>query len=125
MSQSSLAQKLKNVLVELETMDPEIEASAVIRSDGLLMASNFKVDIDKNLVAAMNAAVLNISKRAASELKKGKLQELTIRAEKGIIVITSAAENIVLSSITKPDANLGLLLFELKKATNKIQELLE
>ncbi|MGQ4834696.1 MAG: roadblock/LC7 domain-containing protein, partial [Candidatus Asgardarchaeia archaeon] len=120
-----LRDKLRGILNELESIDPEIEASAIIRTDGLLMASSFRIDIDKNLVAAMNAAVLNISNRAATEMKRGKLQELIIRADNGIIALVNAGENAILSVIAKKDANLGLLLFEMKKAANKVINVLK
>lgn len=120
-----LRDRLKNVLKELESIDPEIEGSAIIRSDGLLMASNFRTDIDKTLVAAMNAAILNISNRATFEMKRGTLQELLLRADDGIIALVNAGENTVLSVIAKKDSNLGLLLFEMKKAAKKISDILK
>jgi len=120
-----LRDKLKNILNELESIDPEIEASAVIRSDGLLMASSFRTDLDKNLVAAMNAAILNIGNRVTSELKRGNLQELIIRADRGLIVLVNSGKDTILSTISKPDSNLGLILFEMKKAANKIKDFLE
>ena len=121
----SLSAKLKQVLNDLESLDPEIEASAVIRSDGLLMASSFRIDMDKTLVAAMNAAILNISNRATTEMKRGKLQELILRADNGIIALINAGENVILSVIAKKDANIGLLLFEMKKAAKRIMEILK
>ena len=120
-----LRDRLKNALKELESIDPEIEGAAIIRSDGLLMASNFRTDIDKTLVAAMNAAILNISNRATSEMKRGTLQELLLRADNGIIALVNAGENTVLSVIAKKDSNLGLLLFEMKKAAKKISDILK
>ena len=122
MSPTSLKDKLKTALNELESIDPEIEASAIIRTDGLLMASNFKVEMDKNLVAAMNAAMLNISNRATREMKRGELQEMLVRADNGIIALVNAGSNAVLSVIARKDANLGLLLFEMKRAAKKIVE---
>ena len=121
----SLGAKLKQILNDLESLDPEIEASAVIRSDGLLMASSFRIDIDRTLVAAMNAAILNISNRATTEMKRGKLQELILRADNGIIALINAGENVILSVIAKKDANVGLLLFEMKKAAKRIMEILK
>ena len=125
MGQISLRDRLKAILNELESIDPEIEASAIIRTDGLLMASNFKVEMDKNLVAAMNAAMLNISNRATREMKRGELQEMLVRADNGIIALVNAGSNAVLSVIARKDANLGLLLFEMKKSAKKIVDALK
>ena len=125
MSPTSLRDKLKSMLNELESIDPEIEASAIIRTDGLLMASNFRVDMDRNLVAAMNAAMLNISNRATREMKRGELQEMLVRADNGVIALVNAGSNAVLSVIARKDANLGLLLFEMKRSAKKIVETLK
>ncbi|MGQ4914983.1 MAG: roadblock/LC7 domain-containing protein [Candidatus Asgardarchaeia archaeon] len=124
MSPVSLRDKLASILKDLESTDPEIEASAIIRTDGLLMASNFRTNLDRNLVAAMNAAILNIANRATSELKKGTLQELIIRTDKGIITLVNSGKDAILSTISKADANLGLLLFEMKKSAKKVAEVL-
>lgn len=121
----SLRASLEEVLKEMERSDPEIEASALVRTDGLIMASALPEDVDKTLVAAMTAAVMNIGSRALEELKRGTLQEVLVRGDQGIICVMRATKDSVLSAIARPDANVGLVLVEMRKAIDKISKFLE
>ena len=120
----SLKDRLSEILEVLKNMDPEIEAAAFVRSDGLILAAFLPENIDKNLVAAMSAAVLNIGKRAFSELKRGEINEIVIRGGRGIMAIKGVSDNSVLVAIAIPEANLGMLLYEMEKAANDANKLL-
>jgi predicted regulator of Ras-like GTPase activity (Roadblock/LC7/MglB family) len=73
----------------------------------------------------MSAAVLNIGKRSINELNRGTLDKVIISASKGDIVICGVSDSTLLSTITNPDSNLGLVLIEMKRASQKIQEILK
>jgi len=115
---------LEEILLELEKSDPDIEASALVRRDGLIMAAALPEGIDKTLVAAMTAAVLNIGSRALEELKRGNLRELLVRGEDGLICLMRATGDSVLSTIVRSEANIGLVLVEMRKAVQKISQIL-
>lgn len=118
-------EELEKILREMEAGDPDIEASAVVRTDGLVMASALPKSADEGLIAAMSAAILNIGSRALSELAKGELEKIIVSGSKGDITIIGVGKEAVLSAITRPGANIGLLLVEMARAKEKVQSLLK
>jgi len=118
-------EELEKILKEMEAADPDIEASAIVRTDGLVMASALPKSADEGLIAAMSAAILNIGSRALSELAKGELEKIIVSGDKGDITIMGVGKEAVLSAITKPGANIGLLLVEMARAREKVESVLK
>lgn len=74
-------------LKELQASTPDIEASAVVSIDGLIMASALPADVEEDRVSAMSAAMLSLGERIASELGRGTLDQVYIRGERGLSLI--------------------------------------
>jgi len=55
-------EELEGLLKAMADADPDVEASAIVRTDGLVMAAALPKDADEGLIAAMSAALLNIGK---------------------------------------------------------------
>lgn len=117
--------ELEGLLKAMEDADPDIEASTIVRTDGLVMASALPKDADEGLIAAMSAALLNIGNRAVAELARGDMDKVIVSGSKGDIILRGVGLEAVLSAITRPGANLGLLLVEMKRAGDRIQEVLK
>lgn len=124
-SVASLRNQFVSILKEMESKDPEIEGSVLLRSDGLILAAALPEVIDRDLVAAMSASVLNVSSRVLEELHRGKVENVIVKGSEGIVVVISVAPEIDLAAIARKDANLGLMLVEMKRAAEKIREILE
>lgn len=108
----------------MQDTDPDVQASAIVRTDGLVMASALPKDADEGLIAAMSAALLNIGNRAVSELDRGELDKVIVSGTKGDTILRGVGSEAVLSAITKPGANMGLVLVEMKRTGDKIADLL-
>ena len=121
----SIRSQLVSILKEMEDKDPEIEGSVLIRTDGLILATALPSEIDHDLAAAMCASVLSVSQRVFQELKKGTVDNAIIRGENGVLMLISVTEEIVLGALGRKDANLGLMLVEMKRAAEKIKNLIE
>lgn len=52
-------EKLTEMLRDLRNTSPDIEASAVVSTDGLVIASALPRDFEEDRVAAMSAAMLS------------------------------------------------------------------
>lgn len=117
--------ELEGLLKAMEDADPDIEASAIVRTDGLVMASALPKDADEGLIAAMSAALLNIGNRAVAELARGEMDKVIVSGSKGDIILRGVGSEAVLSAITKSGANLGLLLVEMKRAGDRIVDVLK
>ncbi|MEM1658216.1 MAG: roadblock/LC7 domain-containing protein [Candidatus Jordarchaeales archaeon] len=123
MKMKALKEKLVNVLEEMEASDPDIEASAVVRKDGLILASAIKYG-DENLIAAMSAAIYNIGLRAIKELSLGEIQRIVVSGRAGIVVIMGVDDKHILAAVTRPDANMGLIITELGVTKEKLAKVL-
>src|SRR6187402_1544474 len=70
-------------LRDLQATTPEIEASAVVSVDGLIMASSLPVGVEEDRVSAMSAAMLSLGERISNELGRGALEQVYIKGDDG------------------------------------------
>ncbi|MBV1915840.1 MAG: roadblock/LC7 domain-containing protein [Pseudomonadales bacterium] len=115
---------LSSVLSELNGTSADIEASAVISTDGLMIAAVLPQGVDEDRVGAMSAAMLSLGDRTAEELGRGTLEQVLIKGDNGYVLMTHAGEDAVVTVMAKPKAKLGLIFLDVKRATQSITELL-
>ena len=118
------SEMLSSVLSDLNGSSTEIEASAIISTDGLIMASMLPAGMDEDRVAAMSAALLSLGDRTAEELNRGSLEQVLIKGDSGYILMTHAGNESVLTVLAKPNARLGLIFLDVKRAAASITKLL-
>jgi uncharacterized protein len=114
---------LDSILNELNGTSADIEATAVISTDGLMMASQLPASLDEDRVGAMSAAMLSLGERTAHELARGGLEQVLIKGATGYVVMTSAGKDAVLTVLAKPNAKLGLIFLDVKRASETISQL--
>lgn len=103
----------------------DIEASAVVRRDGLMIASDLPSRVEGRNVAAMTAALVGTAETTSSELKRGAFQEVVVDSEKGKIVAIGAGRLSILVCLMRAEGNLGYVLISMEKAATKIDDLLK
>lgn len=118
------ADMLTSVLTELNGTSADIEASGVISTDGLMMASVLPAGMDEDRVGAMSAAMLSLGDRTAQELSRGNLEQVLIKGARGYVLMTYAGSEAVLTVLAKPNAKLGLIFLDVKRAAESISEML-
>lgn len=123
-----MSQSRSDLMVQrLRTMQaaaPDIEASAIVSVDGLIMASALPADVEEDRVSAMSAAMLSLGERIAGELGRGALEQVYIRGDSGFIVLTSVGEEAVITALARQEAKLGLVFLEMRRASEDISKLL-
>ena len=117
-------ESLNKVLKSLQTSSPDVEASALISEDGLMIASALPQDLDETRVAGMSATLLNLGTRAAVELRRGEVQEVIVRGLNGYAVMITAGRGVLLLVLTNENAKLGLVFFDMREAINAIKRIL-
>jgi predicted regulator of Ras-like GTPase activity (Roadblock/LC7/MglB family) len=120
----SRAARLDRILRELLQQTPGVEAAAVVSFDGLPMASALPAGMDEDRVAAMSAALLSLAERAAQGLGRGDLSQVYIEGENGTVFLVSAQDEAVLIAVTAADTKVGMMLYEVKLAANRVGEVL-
>ena len=118
------AEMLTSVLTELNGTSADIEASGIISTDGLMMASVLPAGMDEDRVGAMSAAMLSLGDRTAQELNRGNLEQVLIKGARGYVLMTYAGNEAVLTVLAKPNAKLGLIFLDVKRAAESIAEML-
>ncbi len=116
--------QINELLTNLNGSDPHIEGSALISSDGLMIESVLSARLDEDKISAMSAALLSLGERAVEELEKGTPEQVTVKGDKGYIILTSAGKEAVLIVLTDSSAKLGLTYLYVKNTAKEIKTLL-
>jgi len=118
------ADMLTSILSELNGSSADIEASAIVSTDGLMMAALLPSSMDEDRVGAMSAALLSLGDRTAKELARGGLEQVLIKGDHGYILMTHAGEDAVLTVLAKPQAKLGLIFLDVKRAAESVSKVI-
>jgi uncharacterized protein len=110
-------------LRDLQATTPEIEASAVVSVDGLIMASSLPAGVEEDRVSAMSAAMLSLGERISSELGRGMLEQVYIRGKLGHVILMSVGEEAVLTTLVREGAKLGLIFLDMRRTADDLGKL--
>lgn len=116
-------EELKNILKGFREVGG-ITYSAVISRDGLVMVSDLAKGIDANTFAAMTAAMQGAAETSIMELNLGEITQIIIDSTQGKIISIGAGEQAILVVLAEKEANLGLILLSLSKASKRISHTL-
>jgi predicted regulator of Ras-like GTPase activity (Roadblock/LC7/MglB family) len=117
-------ESLNKILKSLQSGSPDVEASALITEDGLMIASSLPQDLDEVTVGGMSATLLHLGTRAATALHRGEVREVIVRGEGGYGVMVSAGRGVLLLVVANENAKLGLIFFDMRAAINAIKQVL-
>ena len=117
----SRTEQMVSRLRSMQAASPEIEASAVVSVDGLIMASAMPADAEEDRVSAMSAAMLSLGERISEELGRGELEQVYIRGDQGYVILTSIGKEAVLTAMARKGAKLGLIFLEMRRAAEDLE----
>ena len=120
----SRTETLNRILRNLQTESPDVEASALISEDGLMIASALPQHIEEMRVAGMSATLLSLGSRAARELELADLEQVLIKGSDGYAVMVHASEGTMLMCLTTTAARLGLIFLDMSRAVDEIGKVL-
>jgi uncharacterized protein len=119
----SRADQMVERLQHMQAAAPDIEASAIVSVDGLIMASALQQGVEEDRVSAMSAAMLSLGERISSELGRGGLEQVYIKGNAGSIILTSVGDEAVLTAMARQEAKLGLIFLEMRRASEDLVKL--
>lgn len=111
-------------LQDLQASSTDVEASAIVSVDGLIIASALPATVEEDRVSAMSAAMLSLGERIAGELSRGHLTQVYIKGNHGYILLTSVGEEAVLTVMARKEAKLGLIFLDMRRAAEDLATLL-
>jgi uncharacterized protein len=110
-------------LRSMQAAAPDIEASAVVSVDGLIIASALQQGVEEDRVSAMSAAMLSLGERISGELGRAALEQVYIKGSAGAIVLTSIGDEAVLTALARQEAKLGMIFLEMRRAAEDLVKL--
>lgn len=111
-------------LRNMQASSPDVEASAIVSVDGLIIASAMPHDIEEDRVGAMSAAMLSLGERIATELGRGTLDQVYIKGVSGFVILMAVGEEAVLTVLARQKARLGLLFLDMRRAVEDLNQLI-
>jgi predicted regulator of Ras-like GTPase activity (Roadblock/LC7/MglB family) len=110
-------------LRQMQVTSPDIEASAVVSVDGLIIASALPNDVEEDRVSAMSAAMLSLGERISTELGRGTLEEVYVKGSQGYVILTSIGSEAVLTALARQNAKLGLIFLEMRRTAEDLERI--
>jgi len=120
----SRTERLVDRLRNLQMSTPDVEASALVSVDGLIIASALPAGVEEDRVSAMSAAMLSLGDRISSELGRGTLSQVYVKGDQGYVILMSVGVEAVLTVLAHQEAKLGLVFLDMRRAAEDLATLL-
>jgi len=115
-----LTKTIKNLFINF----PEIEACAVVSTDGITKAAVLGEGMDESRFGAMCASLLGLAKTAALETRRGELRLVLIQGTDGVMLVVQIGTKGVLAVAAGPKASLGRVFHEARRTAEEIADVL-
>lgn len=102
---------------------PGIEAVVVLGRDGLLIDSQSTIDLDAEGLAARVPGIVASADEIGATTGHGSMRIALIEQENGYAVVSSVGDDAVLCVLTTPAADLGSLLYDVRRHRESIARL--
>ena len=122
---STRTEQMVSRLRQMQAASPDIEASAVVSVDGLIIASALPSEVEEDRVSAMSAAMLSLCERISAELGRGSLEQVFIKGGDGFVILTAIGNEAVLTALARQNSKLGLIFLEMRRAADDIEQVMQ
>jgi hypothetical protein len=119
----SRVEKIQEILRNLRSVSPDIIGSAMVSTDGFVIASLLPNEIDEELVSGMAAALLGVGERIAAELMGGAMEQTYVRGRQGYVILNAVGSDALLIVLTTPDAKLGLVFLDIRRRVGELTKI--
>jgi predicted regulator of Ras-like GTPase activity (Roadblock/LC7/MglB family) len=92
-----------------------VEAAVVLGRDGLLIDSQVLPNFDPEHIAAHIPSIINAAEELASAAKRGELVTSILEYERGYAIVSVLSREALLLVLVQSNADVGKLLFELRR----------
>lgn len=116
---------LDGVLADLRALSEDIDSCGVLSDDGELLSSSHGAGVDRERVAAMLAALVNLSERVARENGKEHAAQVRVDIEEGHFLMVRLEGGGALVATTGSDARVGLVLYDMRNARGEVEKVLQ
>ena len=100
-----------------------VEAAVILGRDGLLIDSQVVPGLDAEDLAARIPAIIGPADDLGKAAARGELVTAVLEHKTGIAIVSVLSPDAVLFVLVRPEANVGQLLFELRRNREQIAAL--
>lgn len=125
MSSNSNIKMIELALQDLNGSSSDILASALVSNDGLPIAFKLPDEVEPDRLGGMTAAMFALGNRATRELQCGKMAQVIIQGDDGLIVVVQASPESSLIITAKQEAKLGLILLNVRNTVKQLADWIE
>jgi len=98
---------------------PGVRGTLILGADGLVVASDIAGGEDPGALGAVASRVLSCLGTALERMRQGALQRFVLNGTGGSLVLQSMGQVMLLTLLAK-DANMGMVLAELKASAQEL-----
>ncbi|ASF45991.1 roadblock/LC7 domain-containing protein [Methylovulum psychrotolerans] len=109
-----------SILEDLNNACSNIEASALISTDGMVIASVLPKGMNEDTFGAVSAALNSVGIQSIRDLADGVLEQIMVKSSRNYILMTQAGEESVLTVIMKSHTELEHVISNVKNAVEKM-----
>lgn len=102
----------------------QIKACGIVSKEGLLINSRTPPDVDARIFSALCSTIMGAAEAASTQMNTGTVNQISVKTEKGTIVLVPAGEKAILNALTEPEAQLGLVLYEMDSIAGKVNDIM-
>ncbi|MBK8480400.1 MAG: roadblock/LC7 domain-containing protein [Proteobacteria bacterium] len=117
-------EQMNGVLRNLGHSSADIIGSAILTSDGFVVASMLPAELNEEMISAMAATLLGAGEQIANEVVKSGLEQTFVKAKEGYVFVNAITEHEVLLVLTTSRVKLGLIFMEARKRSEELLKVL-
>jgi predicted regulator of Ras-like GTPase activity (Roadblock/LC7/MglB family) len=116
-------EKLDDVLTLLLQVG-QIKACGIVSKEGLLINARTPPDVDARIFSALCSTIMGAAEAASTQMNTGLVSEISLKTEKGTIVLIPSGSKSILIALTDTEAQIGLILFEMESIAKQVDQIL-
>jgi len=116
-------EELDDVLTTLMQVG-QIKACGIVSKEGLLINSRTPPDVDARIFSALCSTIMGAAEAASGQMTTGGVSQISVKTEKGTIVLLPAGPKAILTALTEPEAQLGLIFFEMETIAHEVKQIM-
>jgi predicted regulator of Ras-like GTPase activity (Roadblock/LC7/MglB family) len=116
-------EKLDDMLTGLLRVG-QIKVCGIVSKEGLLISSRTPPDVDARIFSALCSTIMGAAETASSQMTTGTVSQISVKTEKGTIVLILAGIKAILTALIDPEAQIGLKFYEMERRASQVNEIL-
>jgi len=102
----------------------QVKACGIVSKEGLLINARTPPDVDARIFSALCSTIMGAAEAASMQMNTGSVSQISLKTEKGTIVLIPAGEKAILIALTDVEAQIGLILFEMESQSKQVEQIL-